>query len=261
METLRAAERLALRVVQAGAIAVVLVALPNAAFDLDRFLVPKELVLHLTAVLAGLLAFRAIRRTICGLIDLLLVVYLLLGVLSAAMATNRWLAIRALAVSASGIALLWTARGLKDAGLARPLLNALALAVVVASVTSLLQAYGLMDKEVVALLTEHGIQPSAHRVAVAQCVLTTHDHPSADRVWARVRDRFPMISRATVYNTLHLFVEKHLLRELHLAPDSVVFDANTERPITSSTMRRERSTTSPGTRSKCAISGASAISR
>jgi O-antigen ligase len=129
--------------VQAGAIAAVLVALPDAAFDLDRFLIPKEFVLHLTAVLAGLLALRAIRRTIGGRIDLLLVAYLLLGVLSAAMATNRWLAIRALAVSASGIVLLWTARGLKDAGLARPLLNALALAVVVASVTSLLQAYGL----------------------------------------------------------------------------------------------------------------------
>jgi len=129
--------------VQAGAIAVVLVALPNAAFELDRFLVPKELALHVTAVLAGLLALRAIRRTIGGWIDFLLVAYLLLGVLSAVMATNQWLAIRALAVSASGIALFWTARGLKDAGLAGRLLHALALAVVVASVTSLLQAYGL----------------------------------------------------------------------------------------------------------------------
>ncbi len=38
-----------------------------------------------------------------------------------------------------------------------------------------------------------------------------------------------MISRATVYNALNLFVEKQLLRELHLAPDSVVFDPRTER--------------------------------
>jgi Fe2+ or Zn2+ uptake regulation protein len=82
---------------------------------------------------------------------------------------------------------------------------------------------------VVEILTEHGILPSAHRVAVAQYVLTTHDHPSADRVWDRVRDRFPMISRATVYNTLNLFVEKGLLRELHLAEDSVVFDPKLER--------------------------------
>jgi len=86
-----------------------------------------------------------------------------------------------------------------------------------------------MKPDVVQLLTEHGIQPSAHRVAVAQYVLNAHDHPSADRVWARVKERFPMISRATVYNSLNLFVEKGLLRELHLAPDSVVFDAKLDR--------------------------------
>jgi len=86
-----------------------------------------------------------------------------------------------------------------------------------------------MREDVIELLTQHGIQPSAHRVAVAQYVLTTQEHPSAERVWARVRSRFPMISRATVYNTLNLFVEKALLRELHLSPDSVVFDPNMDR--------------------------------
>ena len=83
--------------------------------------------------------------------------------------------------------------------------------------------------DVVDVLEQHGIQPSAHRVAVGEYVLTTTDHPSADRVWARVRQRFPMISRATVYNTLNLFVEKKLLRELHLSPESVVFDPNLEK--------------------------------
>ncbi len=38
-----------------------------------------------------------------------------------------------------------------------------------------------------------------------------------------------MICRATVYNTLSLFVEKGLLRALHLAPDSTLFDPNTDR--------------------------------
>lgn len=87
----------------------------------------------------------------------------------------------------------------------------------------------LMGKNVIEILRDRGIQPSAHRVAVARYVLATHEHPSADRVWASVRERFPMISRATVYNTLHLFVEHELLRELHLAPDSVVFDPRIER--------------------------------
>ncbi len=84
-----------------------------------------------------------------------------------------------------------------------------------------------MRPDVVDLLRKRGIQPSAQRVAVAQYVLFTEEHPSAERVWKRVRSRFPMISRATVYNTLNLFAEKGLVRELHLSPDSVVFDANT----------------------------------
>ena len=73
-------------------------------------------------------------------------------------------------------------------------------------------------------LVEHGIRPSAHRLAVAEYVLTSSDHPSAERVWREVAARFPAISRATVYNTLNLFVEKGMLRALHLDPESVVFD-------------------------------------
>ena len=74
------------------------------------------------------------------------------------------------------------------------------------------------------LLSEHGIQPSAQRLAVAEYVLDTDAHPPADRVFAEVRSRIPMISRATVYNTLNLLVRKGLLRQLVLAEGKVVFD-------------------------------------
>jgi Fe2+ or Zn2+ uptake regulation protein len=78
------------------------------------------------------------------------------------------------------------------------------------------------------VLRSHGIQPSAQRLAVAAYVLDTEAHPSAEQVWGRVRERFPMISRATVYNTLNLFVEKGLLRQLALSEGSVVFDPKVE---------------------------------
>jgi Fur family iron response transcriptional regulator len=78
-------------------------------------------------------------------------------------------------------------------------------------------------------LREHGIQPSAQRVAVAAFILHTDAHPSADEAWAKVRERFPLISRATVYNTLHLFARSGLLRELALAEGRVVYDPNTAR--------------------------------
>ena len=78
-----------------------------------------------------------------------------------------------------------------------------------------------------ALLRDHGIAPSAHRVAVAQFVLSAREHPSADEVWTRVKERFPHVSRATVYNTMKLFVEKGLVRRFVLTEGRVVFDPNT----------------------------------
>jgi len=81
-----------------------------------------------------------------------------------------------------------------------------------------------MSRDAVDVLEQAGIQPSAQRVAVADYVLATDDHPSAEQVWARVKERFPVLSRATVYNTLNLFVEKGLLRELVIAEGKVVFD-------------------------------------
>jgi len=85
-----------------------------------------------------------------------------------------------------------------------------------------------MRKQVVEALQEHGIQPSAQRVVVGEYVLFTEEHPSADQVWARVKKTFPLLSRATVYDTLNLFVEKGLLRQLVLAEGKVVFDPNIE---------------------------------
>lgn len=86
-----------------------------------------------------------------------------------------------------------------------------------------------MTRDLLALLRDHGIQPSAQRVAVAEYVLSTDEHPSADQVWERVKGAMPVLSRATVYNTLHLFVEKGLLREHHIAEGRVVFDPRVER--------------------------------
>lgn len=83
-----------------------------------------------------------------------------------------------------------------------------------------------MKVDAVTALREKGIQPSAQRVAVAEYVLHTDEHPSADEVWARVQQGFPMISRATVYNTLNLFVEKGLVREHVLAEGRLVYDPN-----------------------------------
>ncbi len=79
------------------------------------------------------------------------------------------------------------------------------------------------------LLRSNGIQPSAQRVAIAKYVLRTNSHPTADHVWMKVRGDFPYVSRATVYNTLSLFVKKGLLRQHLVDEGGAVFDPHTER--------------------------------
>ena len=132
-------DRIALRVIQFGALAVVLAVASLHVFELDRFFVPKELVLHVTALIVGVVALRASGHRV----DWFLASYLFLSALSAVFATNPWLAMRAVAISASGIVLFWVARRLREAGLAQALLSGIALAVVAAAATSLLQTYGV----------------------------------------------------------------------------------------------------------------------
>jgi Fur family iron response transcriptional regulator len=78
--------------------------------------------------------------------------------------------------------------------------------------------------ELIDRLERAGVRPSAQRVAIAAYVLATADHPTADEVWRRVKAEFPMVSRATVYNTLQAFREHGLLQQHALAEGSVVFD-------------------------------------
>jgi O-antigen ligase len=134
-------ERVALLLLQIGAIAIVLAALPYKAFDLDRFFVPKELILHVTAVGAAFLCLTGRRRLSLTGADVLLVLFLVLSAASAAFAQNWWLAGRALSMSISGALLFWVGLTIRRAGLHRPLLIAIAIAVVIGALTALVQAY------------------------------------------------------------------------------------------------------------------------
>ena len=107
-----------------------------------------------------------------------------------------------------------------------------------------------MKLDVVHILKKHGIRPTVQRVAVAEYVLYTKEHPSADKVWAGVQQNFPTISRATVYNALNLYVKKGLLRVLDLAPTRCSSIRTRVATTTSTTKTLAGSTTSPGINSK-----------
>ena len=57
-------------------------------------------------------------------------------------------------------------------------------------------------------------------------VLKTKDHPTAEEVLEHARRKCPTVSRATVYNTLNLLVERRLLKTQVLREGTTVFDPN-----------------------------------
>ncbi|HMU60213.1 MAG TPA: O-antigen ligase family protein [Gemmatimonadales bacterium] len=150
------AERLAAAILILGAFAVVLAVVPHRSFELDRFFLPKEVVLHATALLVALLVIPGRREWTWTRVDLCLLAYLGLTIISAAFATNGWLALRAVAITWSGLLLFWSTRELSRAGLGRILTLGLAAGAVLGVLTALGQAYGLVDSDLFSLTRAPG---------------------------------------------------------------------------------------------------------
>ena len=76
-------------------------------------------------------------------------------------------------------------------------------------------------------LRSAGIPLTLQRLAIAQVLLVKPVHMTADQILAKVQGVMAEISRATVYNTVKLFKEKGLLRELTVDSGQMVYDSNT----------------------------------
>ena len=81
--------------------------------------------------------------------------------------------------------------------------------------------------EIADMLREHGIAPTHQRIEIAGVLFARHEHLSADQLLAIVNARYSEVSKATVYNTLRLFLEKKLVREVIVDPTRVFYDPNT----------------------------------
>jgi hypothetical protein len=135
-------------VVGVGAVLAGVLAGTYHSFDLDRFFVPKELVLHLVALLAALPLVVRCRRLALSGVDLALLGFLGFSAISALLAPNYWLAGRALAVTWSSLVIFWsvTVVAAGHARRERVVVGTLVIAVLAVVCTALLQAYG-MDSE------------------------------------------------------------------------------------------------------------------
>jgi Fur family iron response transcriptional regulator len=89
------------------------------------------------------------------------------------------------------------------------------------------QQFGLNKRETAEILKMREINPTTQRIEIAHYLLQKPQHLSAEEVLNGINHDYEQVSQATVYNTLRLFVEKGVLRELAFSPERVYYDTNT----------------------------------
>ena len=79
-------------------------------------------------------------------------------------------------------------------------------------------------KEESAKLRKLGLMPTVQRVAVLEYLEKTPVHPTADEVYHGVKDGFPSLSKATVYNVLDALKRAGAVRELTITRQAARYD-------------------------------------
>jgi Fur family iron response transcriptional regulator len=77
-------------------------------------------------------------------------------------------------------------------------------------------------------LSDCGIRPTGQRVRIAVLLLSVPQHLSAEQILDSLRAAGARVSKATVYNTLNLFAERGLIRQLSVDGSRAWFDSNVD---------------------------------
>lgn len=81
-------------------------------------------------------------------------------------------------------------------------------------------------EQVEILLRERGITPTAQRITIARYLFSCPQHLSAEQILEGVNAQDASVSKATVYNTMGLFSQRGLVREVLIDPERIFYDSN-----------------------------------
>ena len=84
----------------------------------------------------------------------------------------------------------------------------------------------MLRKDILKKLKQHGVMPTSQRVEVA-AILARPQHLSADQIMDKLKGRGSRVSKATVYNTLKIFSEQDIVKELIVDSSRKFYDSTT----------------------------------
>lgn len=78
--------------------------------------------------------------------------------------------------------------------------------------------------ELKAKLLEKEIKPSVQRIKILEYLIENRCHPTVDQIFTAVHKEIPTLSKATVYNTLHQFVNANMLRVITIEENETRYE-------------------------------------
>lgn len=78
----------------------------------------------------------------------------------------------------------------------------------------------IRSEELISVLKEQGYRMTPQRLELIRIIAASEGHPSALQIFETIKDKFPTMSQATVYNTLSLLKELNQVLEVDLHGDS-----------------------------------------
>ncbi|MDC7228053.1 MAG: Fur family transcriptional regulator [Spirochaetales bacterium] len=81
--------------------------------------------------------------------------------------------------------------------------------------------------ETAELLKSNNVKPTVVRMKVYNYLVENKNHPTADTVFKSLLSEIPTLSKTSVYNTMELLLEKHLIQAITIEEKETRFDADT----------------------------------
>lgn len=79
-----------------------------------------------------------------------------------------------------------------------------------------MQTYSFTTQEILDILSEGGVKPSAQRIVILRYLMENRIHPTVDEIFKALQPDNPTLSRTTVYNTLRLLAAADIIRRIEV---------------------------------------------
>jgi len=85
---------------------------------------------------------------------------------------------------------------------------------------------GDLESSIIKTFRNSGYRATPQRIAISRYILSSHEHPTAQKVYSEVKKDHPTVSLATIYTTIKILEEIGMIQELSHPQSETRLDPN-----------------------------------